>query len=99
MYIIFKKIKHHWLIISNYTRLFQRYFDWSINGTKLVLTYVDKDGTEGFPGDVTTTVTYELTSKDGLMIDYQATTTKPTPIDLSNHFLFNLAGHVSNFNP
>ena len=59
------------------------------------MTYVDKDGTEGFPGDVTTTVTYELTSENGLMMDYQAKTTKPTPVDLSNHFLFNLAGHVS----
>ena len=62
----------------------------------MILTYVDKDGTEGFPGDVTTTVTYELTSENGLMMDYQATTSKSTPIDLSNHFLFNLAGHVSN---
>lgn len=73
----------------------RQYFDWSINGTKLVLTYVDKDGTEGFPGDVTTTVTYELTSENGLMMDYQATTNKPTPVDLSNHFLFNLAGHAA----
>lgn len=74
--------------------LTRRCFDWTIDGTKLKLTYVDVDGSEGFPGDLTVTVTYELTSDSGLMVDYQATTTKPTPVDLSNHFMFNLSGHA-----
>lgn len=59
-----------------------------------MLTYTDVDGSEGFPGDVIITVTYELTEEAGLMIDYKATTNKATPIDLSNHFMFNLGGHV-----
>ena len=59
---------------------------------------MDVDGSEGFPGDVTVTVTYELTEEFGLMIDYMATTNKPTPVDMSNHFMVNLAGHVSLIN-
>ena len=59
------------------------------------LKYIDVDGSEGFSGDVMITVTYELTEESGLMIDYKAIATKVTPIDLSNHFMFNLAGHVS----
>lgn len=75
--------------------LFQRCFDWTIDGTKLRLQYTDADGAEGFPGDLTVNVTYELTTEFGLLIDYQATTNKPTPVDISNHFMVNLAGHVS----
>lgn len=52
------------------------------------------DGSEGFPGDLEVTVTYELTAEFGLMVDYQATTNKATPVDLSNHFMVNLSGHV-----
>ena len=70
-------------------------FDWSINGSKLILTFNDVDGSEGFPGDVNVTVTYELTSGNGLMMDYTATTKKPTPVDIANHFMANLGGHVS----
>ena len=57
--------------------------------------YISKDGEEGFPGEVTAIVTYELTSDNELIMDMSATTTKPTPVDLTNHALFNLAGHVS----
>ncbi|XP_060558312.1 galactose mutarotase-like [Ruditapes philippinarum] len=78
---------------GGFTGLTRRYFDWTINGTKLCLQYVDTDGSEGFPGDVTITVTYELTEESGLMIDYKATTNKPTPVDISNHFMVNLSGH------
>jgi aldose 1-epimerase len=65
------------------------------NSVSLELTYTDPDGYNGFPGAVSNTVTYTLTRGNALRIDYSATTTKPTVINLTNHSYFNLAGEGS----
>jgi aldose 1-epimerase len=60
--------------------------------TGVVFTYLSHDGDDGFPGNLKVKVTYTLTDESALVVDYEATTDKSTPINLSQHSYFNLAG-------
>jgi aldose 1-epimerase len=62
------------------------------HGPKLELTYLSKDGEEGFPGNLTVHATYTVTEDDALQIKFKATTDKDTVVNLTHHSYFNLAG-------
>ena len=62
----------------------------SAQGVKL--TYVSRDGEEGYPGTLNLSVTYWLTEKNEWIIEYQATTDKATPVNVTQHTYFNLKG-------
>ncbi|OLB37129.1 MAG: galactose mutarotase [Acidobacteria bacterium 13_2_20CM_57_17] len=65
------------------------------DGQSLELSYLSKDGEEGFPGNLKVTVTYTWTDANALKIEYSATTDKKTVVNLTNHSYFNLAGQGS----
>jgi aldose 1-epimerase len=60
---------------------------------KVVLSYVSADGEAGFPGELKVTATYSLNEQNELKLEYRATTSKPTVLNLTNHSYFNLSGN------
>jgi aldose 1-epimerase len=66
------------------------------SSSALTLHYTSKDGEEGYPGTLNTTVKFTFTDDDELLIEYNAETDKATPVNLTNHSYFNLTGDVSN---
>jgi len=65
---------------------------WRPEGVGVKLSHLSKDGEEGYPGNLNATVTYVLTNDDELRIEYEATTDKATPVNLTHHGYWNLAG-------
>jgi aldose 1-epimerase len=64
----------------------------AVSDDRVELYYLSKDGEEGYPGNLKVKVTYSLTDENALVIDYEATTDKPTVLNLTQHSYFNLAG-------
>lgn len=75
--------------------LYQVIWDASTEENKVIFTYLSPSMEENYPGDLTCKVTYEITPENELIISYEATSSCATPINLTNHSYFNLAGHVS----
>lgn len=70
-----------------------RVWDWGIQtDTSLQLSYLSRDGENGFPGNLKVVLTYCLNEANELRLDFQATTDRPTVLNLTNHSYFNLEG-------
>lgn len=74
-------------------------FNWDshVDGNTVYLTHVSPDGYEGFPGTVLVTVASTLNNENSFSMKISAVSSKPTPINMSNHSYFNLAGHGAGF--
>jgi aldose 1-epimerase len=67
----------------------------AVNDTSIVLSYLSVDGEMGYPGNLNVKATYSINSKNEVSMELTATTDKSTPINLTNHAFFNLAGEGS----
>lgn len=74
------------------TGLDKRLWEGEVLADGVTLRYHSPDGEEGYPGAVDFTVTYRMTDANELIIDSEAVTNAPTPVSLTNHSYFNLAG-------
>lgn len=70
-------------------------WDGYVTGDKLILTYSSRDNEEGYPGTFQARITFCLTCKNELVVDYVGMTSKSTPVNITSNIFFNLAGHVS----
>lgn len=72
-------------------------FNWNAYrlGSKVIMTHVNPDKFQGYPGTVIANVTFELLPNDTFSGTFSATVSESTPISLTNHSYFNLAGHVN----
>jgi aldose 1-epimerase len=66
------------------------------NTPSLTLSYLSKDGEEGYPGNLKVSINFSLSDDNELKIDYNAETDKATPVNLTNHSYFNLTGDPGN---
>jgi aldose 1-epimerase len=73
-------------------RIWQAHSSETPTGSSLRLSYRSAAGEEGYPGELSAQVIYRLNDDNSLAIDYEATTTAPTPVNLTNHAYFNLTG-------
>ena len=71
----------------------RKVWDSYIAGCSIVMSYLSRDGEEGYPGAVLTTIRFKLTMDNRVDICMRATTSKPTIVNLSHGSMFNLAGH------
>ncbi|KAL1139681.1 hypothetical protein AAG570_006659 [Ranatra chinensis] len=68
-------------------------WDSYIQNGKVIMTYISKDREEGYPGPLFIQVTFQLTRRNQFIVEITANPAKPTPIAITPHIYFNLAGH------
>lgn len=73
---------------------FTSHFLFRVFPTKQVMTHLSPANSEGYPGDMLTQIKYSWTDDNQLLMNIRASSTQPTPVDITTNCLMNLAGHV-----